>query len=359
VAAGTFNPDAGGTELTDGYIGGADGSYSPGTLPGLALWNAGAEPEFTVDLGSSQSVAAFRVWSHAPSYGDGHVHPDHIEFSVSTDNVTFTPAGSVTHDQLWDPQGDYFPWEHDDSPGYNANPHKGRLLYGFRLIPAAPVNARYVRYKCYPLEGKAMGFWELQAYGSVTVTPWENMLKMQTGLMLLDPDGTITGDSDADDLPDAWELAHFGDLDQTAETDYDDDGACDGLEFLVDGLGFDPTVVDFDATTNTDADGMPDIWEYGYFHDLDEIGTADNDGDGLANNAEYGSGTSPILADTDGDTYSDGAEITAGTDPLDPDDHPVAPQSKSDGGGCVTGTPVGPGLVLILLAGLAAARPRS
>ena len=39
-------------------------------------------------------------------------------------------------------------------------------------------------------------------------------------------------DSDGDGLPDSWELAHFGNLDQTATGDFDGDGVCNLQEFL-------------------------------------------------------------------------------------------------------------------------------
>jgi len=84
------------------------------------------------------------------------------------------------------------------------------------------------------------------------------------------------------------------------------------------------------ASTDTDADGIPDKVEHDFalahesetdFDPLDPInGTGDYDHDGLANYDEmYTYPTNWTLADTDGDTLSDGTEFAMGTDPLDPD----------------------------------------
>ncbi|MDP0498794.1 MAG: hypothetical protein Q7P63_01730, partial [Verrucomicrobiota bacterium JB022] len=51
----------------------------------------------------------------------------------------------------------------------------------------------------------------------------------------------IDADSDADLLPDDWELLYFGDLSQTAEADFDGDGHSNRFEQL---LGLDPTEAD-------------------------------------------------------------------------------------------------------------------
>jgi len=64
-------------------------------------------------------------------------------------------------------------------------------------------------------------------------------------------------DSDNDGFPDAWEMEHFGNLDQDADTDFDGDGIPDGDEYK---YGFDPKTDDADL--DTDKDGIPDIEEY-------------------------------------------------------------------------------------------------
>jgi hypothetical protein len=61
----------------------------------------------------------------------------------------------------------------------------------------------------------------------------------------------------------------------------------------------------------------------------------DDDGDGLADAVETGTGvfvseadtgSDPALVDTDGDGFGDGAEVAAGSDPNDPDSVPAAPE---------------------------------
>ena len=68
---------------------------------------------------------------------------------------------------------------------------------------------------------------------------------------------------------------------------------------------------------DSDEDGLPDLWEVNVFGDLSQTGDGDFDEDGLTNAEEKSGGTDPTLADTDGDGFSDSDEIGGGTDPLD------------------------------------------
>ena len=88
-------------------------------------------------------------------------------------------------------------------------------------------------------------------------------------------------------------------------------------ELTCDGNG---GVVSATATVNfvdSDADGMPDVWEMQYFGDLSNNGLSDTDGDGLADRLEYAAGTNPLNIDTDGDGATDLEEIEFGSDPRD------------------------------------------
>ncbi|MEI6789034.1 MAG: LamG-like jellyroll fold domain-containing protein, partial [bacterium] len=145
---------------------------------------------------------------------------------------------------------------------------------------------------------------------------------------------------DGDHLPDDWEMANFGSLDQVDSGDPDHDGLTNLQEYR---LGTDPNVAD------SDHDGMPDGWEVS--HGLNPTNEADAsldaDGDGLANLAEYQYGADPQMADTDhdglgdgvevntwhsnplmmdsdGDGYADADEVVRGTDPADPASHPAS-----------------------------------
>ncbi len=78
----------------------------------------------------------------------------------------------IQHDDLWNPPGDYEPWEYDQGWRYSSLPAGGRLAYSFPLVFKQKVNVRYVRFTCTPLEGKGLGVSELQVFDNVTVKPW-------------------------------------------------------------------------------------------------------------------------------------------------------------------------------------------
>ncbi len=69
---------------------------------------------------------------------------------------------------------------------------------------------------------------------------------------------------------------------------------------------------------DTDADGLPDDWEMQYFSDLIQNTYDDYDYDNLNNLGEYQRGTNPTMWDTDGDGMNDGDEVAKGTDPAKP-----------------------------------------
>ncbi len=105
--------------------------------------------------------------------------------------------------------------------------------------------------------------------------------------------------------------------------DADSDGLSDPEEVLVEGS--DP------LSSDTDADGMPDGWEVSFgFNPLADDATDDPDGDGLTNAQEYLNLTDPRADDTDGDTYTDGYEISNGGDPLDALGLPLVITSSPD-----------------------------
>lgn len=103
---------------------------------------------------------------------------------------------------------------------------------------------------------------------------------------------SIPGDVDGDTLGDAWELTAFGNLDQAASTDNDSDGQTNATEFA---NGSSP-VNRASTATDIDADSLPDAWETQNLGTLTGNGGSDPDADGFSNLQEQLAGTNPALA---------------------------------------------------------------
>ena len=122
-------------------------------------------------------------------------------------------------------------------------------------------------------------------------------------------------DTDNDGLPDVYEKHYFETDPENADTD--GDGLPDGYEVYY--LGTDPKKADSDdngvsdSDEDFDNDGLNNLREY-------ELGTdpnnADSDSDGLSDSDEVNTyNTDPLKYDTDADGISDGDEIALGLDP--------------------------------------------
>ncbi len=147
---------------------------------------------------------------------------------------------------------------------------------------------------------------------------------------------TIGGDTDGDDLPDAWEIEHFGDLAQNDVGDPDGDGANNAAEF---DAGSNPNETDTDGDglddgeeielgslpglADTDGDGLNDGEEVNRAEGATDPLRPDTDGDNLTDGQEVNeSNTNPLLADSDGDDFTDDRELIIGSDPNDPESRP-------------------------------------
>jgi hypothetical protein len=100
---------------------------------------------------------------------------------------------------------------------------------------------------------------------------------------------SIPFDIDGDGLLDSLEILYFGNLAQGPEDDYDGDGESNTAEIA---NGTAPNHRASNAS-DTDADFLPDDWELSYFADLSHNGGSDPDGDGFSDLQEHTAGTDP------------------------------------------------------------------
>lgn len=134
---------------------------------------------------------------------------------------------------------------------------------------------------------------------------WSGRLgdKQREDLHVFGPDAASYTDSDNDGLPDAWEMARFQNLDESADGNPDGDGHDNAAEHEG---GSDPTLAS-SVPGDIDGDGLGDTAEVLYFGKLSQTPTGDPDGDGEANSAELANGSAPNnRASFSGDTDSDG-----------------------------------------------------
>jgi hypothetical protein len=177
---------------------------------------------------------------------------------------------------------------------------------------SSPLNAAST-----PLDTDADGLpdaWETLHFGDLAQAPsgdpdgdsYNNLAELQAGTSPANAASTPL-DTDADGLPNAWEQLYFGSLAQTAAADPDGDGYSNLAEFQA---GTSP-VNAASTPLDTDADGLPDAWELLHFGgSLAQIATADPDGDGFDNLDEYRAASRPAdpvshPLDTDGDRLPD------------------------------------------------------
>ena len=143
----------------------------------------------------------------------------------------------------------------------------------------------------------------------------------------------LTGDSDLDGLPDAFEKRFVEDLARLSgqdNADADQDGLSDLQEFEhINGEfpDLNPTKPDTDGDNLLDGEEIAGAGQRPPTNPTQ----ADSDGDGLSDKVENNTGTfadasqtgtDPTLSDTDGDGAADGKEVIAGSNPTDADSLP-------------------------------------
>ena len=171
------NGDTDGCELTNGVVvAPTDHVRTKQVQAATAFWDEGEPVAIVIDLGQVQPVAGARIATHQPNAQYGH--PQSVDVAISTDGRSWTPVGSIEHDDLFKPPGDYEAWEHDDNPRFADLPATGRLAYLYPLVLERTSSARYVRFVCTPQTGRGMGLSELQVFDHVDVTPWPAEIKL-------------------------------------------------------------------------------------------------------------------------------------------------------------------------------------
>jgi len=115
-------------------------SYAGGTsYKSGALWNENENPAVTVDLGQLSSCASFGMNLHGYPWWDalkGEIK-DQVEVFTSVDDNTYVSQDSLKTDLRWIDLPVNYMWP-DDETITSAT---------FRLVPKAPVQARYVKYQ--------------------------------------------------------------------------------------------------------------------------------------------------------------------------------------------------------------------
>ena len=140
----------------------------------------------------------------------------------------------------------------------------------------------------------------------------------------LDPNNAEDADKDPDndELSNKEECNYGTDMNNE---DSDDDGYTDKFEIDENTDPNDEDDYPIDKDTDTDDDGLPDVFEkkYTFLNPKDKSDAKkDEDSDGLTNFEEYELGTDLDDSDSDGDTFTDYEEYKKNTDPNDKEDYP-------------------------------------
>lgn len=209
---------------------------------------------------------------------------------VDANNFVGATAGSYG----WHNNGQGSTWNNNNSQPFSPyytngdrvmiafDPDAGKLWFGVNGVwsgdPEAGSDARFsgIRGIHYPA---------VSSYGEVI-----NVYFSPSDFKYTPPSGYTYSaiDSDNDQLLDNWEYFSFSSLDESGDTDTDNDGLLNSEEQI---FGTDPT----GAISDIDSDQLPDVWEITNFGSLRQSGADDFDDDGSTNLEEFNAGSDPTL----------------------------------------------------------------
>lgn len=233
---------------------------------------SGSSTAVTIKATSGEAgLAGFQIVEQVadPSDSDGDGLLDAWEIANFTD-LTQTGSG--------DPDRDGFTNEEEETAGSNPN-------------SAAST----------PLDTDGDGLpdaWEILHFGDLSQKPGDDFdvdgyTNLQEFTAGSDPKNPLSTplDTDADGLADSWEIAHFGNLSQTGAQDSDGDLATNLDEQTA---GTNPNLRT--SFPDSDADGLPDAWEIAHFGSLSQGAGDDPDVDGYTNLKEFAAASDPMVA---------------------------------------------------------------
>ncbi|MGH8635601.1 MAG: FG-GAP-like repeat-containing protein [Burkholderiales bacterium] len=171
-APSTFQSSATGdntTILTDGVVGApATGGIS---YWWAQCWTSGSNVDLQIDLGAPRTIGALRAHLFGyPSWDalKGQVQ-DRVEVLTSSDNVTFASQGTLATSL----------WRKDVPINYMLQDDERATAWNFERALAAPVVARYVRYRATPKRNMCIS--ELQVLDRITRAPFDVRIALPSG----------------------------------------------------------------------------------------------------------------------------------------------------------------------------------
>lgn len=127
------------------------------------------------------------------------------------------------------------------------------------------------------------------------------------------------GDADKDGLPDDWEDQYLKTRDENGDDDHDADGFNNRIEFLA---GTDPADLLSFPTGDSDGDQMDDAWEWLNFETLGRDGFGDFDKDGSLDEEEFAATNSLLVTRNPNGSVASSTPLSGSSDPKNSDSQP-------------------------------------